>query len=180
MAADSSPQRLEVVSLVAVAPTAAPFDELYARHAERALRLAGLLCGHREQAEDTVAEAFVKVLASWRSQPIDNFWGYLRTAVVNEVRTGHRRRLVADRWRHRTHHGDRSNAAEDGVAEQQRVADALAALPERQRTAVVLRYFEDLSERQTADLMGCSVGAVKSTTSKGAARLRALLTEEES
>jgi RNA polymerase sigma factor (sigma-70 family) len=63
--------------------------------------------------------------------------------------------------------------------ERARVSAALRQLPDRQRTAVVLRYFEDLSEQETAGVMGCAVGTVKSTTARGAARLRALLAEED-
>lgn len=151
---------------------------LYDRYLDRALGLAGLLCGDRERAEDAVAEAFVRVLVRWRDGAVESFWPYLRTAVVNEVRGQHRRTEVADRyWR-------RSRlelvAAESGsVVERTYLADCLGQLPHRQRLAVVLRHLEDLSEAETARLMGCSVGTVKSNTSRGIALLRELLTEEE-
>jgi RNA polymerase sigma-70 factor (sigma-E family) len=179
MAANWDLGRLEVVATGDAGSSADALEVVYAEHAQRAMRLAGLLCGHREQAEDAVAEAFVKVLPRWQSGVVDDFWSYLRTAIVNEIRSGHRRRGVADRWRHRTHTSDRVAGPEDGVTERQRVAAALDDLPERQRTAVVLRYFEDLSERETAAVMGCGLGTVKSTTSRGVARLRVLLGEED-
>jgi RNA polymerase sigma-70 factor (sigma-E family) len=179
MAANWELGRLEVVTSDDAGSSADAFDVVYAEHAHRALRLAGLLCGHRERAEDAVAEAFVKVLPKWRAGLVEDFWSYLRTAIVNEIRSVHRRRGVADRWRHRTHSADRTSGPEDGITERRRVAAALDELPERQRTAVVLRYFEDLSERETAAVMGCGLGTVKSTTSRGVARLRELLGEED-
>ena len=155
------------------------FDSLYDRYAHRALRLAGLVSGHRERAEDAVAEAFVRVLPRWQNGAVDDFWPYLRTAVVNELRGGARRDASSRRWQRRT-----TPLLVDGVApeiavvERARVAAALDALPPRQRLAVVLRYFEDVSEVEAARLMGCSVGTVKSTTSRAAARLRELLDDE--
>ena len=107
MAANCELERLEVVTSDDASASADAFDVLYAEHAQRALRLAGLLCGHRERAEDAVAEAFVKVLPKWQAGDVEDFWAYLRSAIVNEVRSGHRRRGVADRWRHRTHSVDR-------------------------------------------------------------------------
>ena len=179
MEVDGSVEQLGVVPAVTDAREET-FDGLYGRHVDRALRLAGLLCGDRPLAEDVVADAFLKVLPKWRAHQIDDFWPYLRVAVVNELRRTYRRNDTARRWRHRTHtRGDAAGPAEE-IADRARVAAALEALTGRQRMAVVLRYFEDLTERETAELMACSIGTVKSTTAKGLARLRELLTEEDS
>lgn len=152
---------------------------LYDLYLDRALGLARLLCGNRERAEDAVAEAFVRVLVKWRGGAVENFWAYLRAAVVNQLRGQERRAEVADRYWRRSR-GERLEAAEDeSVIERNHLADSLARLPSRQRHAIVLRYLEDLSEAETARLMGCSVGTVKSNTSRGIVRLRELLTEED-
>jgi RNA polymerase sigma-70 factor (sigma-E family) len=149
------------------------FDELYGRHATPALRLAVLLVGDRVRAEDLVAEAFARVLPRWRKGEVLDFGPYLRTAVVNEFRSGLRRESRAPKL------GpvDEVEDLSDLVADRAALTDALRRLPDRQRAGIVLRYFEDLSERDTAELLGCSVGTVKSSVSRGLTRLRELLEE---
>jgi RNA polymerase sigma-70 factor (sigma-E family) len=149
------------------------FDELYGRHATPALRLAVLLVGDRARAEDLVAEAFARVLPRWRKGEVLDFGPYLRTAVVNEFRSRLRREARAPELGPVVEVEDLSELVADRAA----LADALRRLPDRQRAAIVLRYFEDLPERDTAELLGCSVGTVKSSVSRGLARLRDLLEE---
>ena len=155
------------------------FDALYDEFARRAMKLAGLLCGQRERAEDAVAEAFVRVLPRWRAGLVEEFWPYLRAVVVNELRGRARRDATAERWRRRSDPVAPVDAPDVVVVERDRVVVLLRALPERQRVAVILRFFEDLSEAQAAEVMGCSVGTVKSATSRGVARLRDALAAEE-
>ncbi len=157
----------------------ADFDALYSTFAGRAMKLAGLLCGHRERAEDAVAEAFVLVLPRWQAGVVVEFWPYLRTAVVNQLRGLARRDDTAERWRQRSQLTEPMTSTDAVVVERDHVAQLLRELPERQRLAVVLRFFEDLSEIDTAAVMGCSVGTVKSATSRGVARLREVLDTEE-
>jgi RNA polymerase sigma-70 factor (sigma-E family) len=151
------------------------FDALWERHAGRALQLAVLLCGDRSKSEDVVAEAFARVLPRWRRGAVEEFWPYLRTAVVNQVRANSRRSRSASAWRRRQPDPPASQPAEHGVAERALLGAALAGLAPMQRKALVLRYFEDLSEAEAARLLGCSVGTVKSSASRGLARLREVL-----
>jgi RNA polymerase sigma-70 factor (sigma-E family) len=161
------------------APAGEPvsFDHLWQRHSDRAMQLAGLLTGDRTHAEEVVAEAFARVLPRWRSGTVDDFWPYLRTAIVNQVRGRARRARSATLWRERQQPPSGSPSAEHEIAERAALAVALGTLPPVQRRALVLRYFEDLSEADTAMLLGCGVGTVKSSTSRGLARLRQLLTD---
>ncbi len=169
------------MTTVAVGRTTAAdeFAAVYATHHAEALRLAYLLCGDRHRAEDAVADAFVKVYRAMRRQPLTFPRAYVRRAVVNEVNSRFRRLALERRESRRRTGDDRgSRAAEDQVADADEVFTALQALPRRQRTAVVLRYYGDLSEADVASVMGCSVGTVKSSVARGLERLRALLAQE--
>jgi len=154
------------------------FAGLWDRHAARAMQLAGLLTGNALAAEDVVSEAFARVYAKWRHGGVEAFWPYLRTAIVNQVRGQARRRLSVQRWQGRQSQPSGFASPEAEVAERTALAAALDELPPAQRRALVLRYFEDLSEAETARLLGCGVGTVKSSTSRGLARLREVLAEE--
>lgn len=159
---------------------AAWVDESFVRavtdYYDDGLRLAWLLCGDRDRAEDAVAEAFAKAYRLWGRQRIENSRAYLRRAVVNETNSA-LRRLVRDRnyaaWRT----GDDRGAPghDDRLADHEAVGAALARLSPRQRTAVVLAYYEDLSQEQIAQAMGCSLGAAKSNLSRGLGNLRSFL-----
>jgi RNA polymerase sigma-70 factor (sigma-E family) len=155
------------------------FAALFAAHHAEAVRLAYLLCGDASRAEDVVADAFVKLYGRWKHGGIDNPRAYLRRTVVNETNSWFRRRAV-ERREAAKRSGDARGArgADDHVVEHAAIVEALAALPHRQRTAVVLRYFIDLSERDAAELMGVSVGTVKSSVSRALDRLRDALGEE--
>jgi RNA polymerase sigma-70 factor (sigma-E family) len=152
------------------------FADVYAAHHAEALRLAYLLCGDPQRAEDAVADAFVKVFRRWDKGGIDAPRAYIRRAVVNEVNSRFRR-LALERREAAKRSGDGRGVRDlaDDVADHDAVFRALQGLPERQRTAVVLRYYNDLSEADTAAAMGCSVGTVKSSLSRGLARLRGVL-----
>ena len=149
-------------------------------HHRELVRLAGLLTGSREEANDIVAEIFARLLRADRPFLADNPLAYLRRAVVNETTSGRRKAA------RRREIGDRiappatSSAAEDGrVDEHEHVLAALRTLPTRQRTAIVLRFYHDLTEAQTADAMGVAVGTVKSSVARGLASLRTALDEQE-
>lgn len=150
---------------------------LYTSHYAELVRLAAFLTSDRDNAEEVVQDAYVKVHSSWRRlRELDKAEAYLRTAVVNASRSRLRRRQVAQRYRPDPPRDAASaEAAALEHARREEVLDALHALPRRQREAVVLRYYGDLSEAQTAAAMGCSVGAVKSHTSRAMAALRPLL-----
>ncbi len=149
-------------------------------HAQRvaALRLAYLLTGDAGLAEDVVADAFARMYGRWRRDRIDDPRAYLRRAVVNQVRGRFRR--SATRRKHDAHtrwSEPTSGAADEGIADRDRLRRALSLLPPRQRETVVLRVVEDLSERDTAALLGVSTGTVKAHLSRGIERLRAALDE---
>jgi len=155
------------------------FDELYEAHRRRAYRLALLLCGgERAIAEDALSEAFIRVIPKWTRGHIDDFGPYLRRAVVNEVKRIFTRRGL----QRRTEPPLDLDAVtlpspEDQVVRREVVWSALQALPVKQRTAFVLRYYEALPVEEVAHAMGTSVGTAKSHLSRGRERLRALLEE---
>lgn len=151
------------------------FEEFVAARYRALVRTAYLLTGSREDAEDLVQTAFVRCVPAWGRINGDPE-PYVRTVLVRENVSRWRRR----RWREVStdqvpEHGTESSSA---GTERVTLEDALGQLPPRQRAAVVLRHVEDRSERETAALMGCSLGTVKSQTHAGLARLRVLLAEE--
>ena len=153
--------------------------ELYRRHAGDAARLAYLVTGDRALAEDIVQEAFVRLYGRFRDlRNPDAFDAYLRRTVVNLARTHFRRRKVERR--HAPPLSEEPTASEPpDLGERDELWTVLQSLPERQRTAIVLRFYEDLSEVSTAEVMGCPVGTVKSLVSRGLARLRETVPRSE-
>ncbi len=154
---------------------------LYAAHYRSLVRLAAMLLGDREAAEDVVQDSFVAMHRGWRRlEDPDKGLAYLRQAVVNRSRSSLRRRAVARR--HAPAPMPDAESAEGAAMtalEGQLVMAAVRHLPPRQREALVLRYYLDLSEAETARVMGCSRGAVKSHTSRAAAAVRAAMTSQE-
>ena len=141
------------------------FVDLYRGTYAPMVRLAHLLTAADPAAEELVQDAFLRVRSRW--DRVDNPPAYVRAAVVNACRN-HQRRRVLER-RHRTVMNDSS---QDAPGE---LRDAIAALPGRQRAAVVLRYYEDLPEAEIADLLGCSVPAVKSLLHRAIQDLRRVI-----
>lgn len=133
-------------------------------------RTAWFLTGDSELARELVQEALVKTYLAWNRVRIEGALAYARRVLVN---------LNVDRWRRR-----RSEIVadvperpveprEDEVDERDCIARMLASLPRQQRAVVVLRYVDDLPEREVARQLGISLGAVKSAASRGLAALRA-------
>lgn len=147
-------------------------SDLYVRHAPDAIRLAYLLTGEQHTAEDIVQDAFVRLFGRFRDlRNPDAFQAYLRRTIVNLSRDHFRKlrseRAVAAREGSR-HEGSPTPEFEEWHS----LHEALRSLPHRQRTALILRFAEELSERETAEAMGCSVAAVKSLVSRATGRLR--------
>lgn len=141
---------------------AAPFAAFYRAERPSAVRLAALLT-QRAAAEDVVQEAFAGLYP--RFAGLDNPAAYLRVAILNGCRQMHRRRAVElDRLPRLTTPGTFD-------PELPAMADAVAALPYRQRAVLVLRYWLDLSEDEIADALGCRPGTVKSLSSRALERL---------
>jgi RNA polymerase sigma-70 factor (sigma-E family) len=163
------------VSQIASAESA-KLDELYRRHAGGAVRLAYLLLQDPALAEDIVQDAFVKVAGRLiHIRDPGAFDAYLRRTVVNLSRSYVRRRMVERAFLKRE-----TATAERGTAhmptssfeDREVLWRALGRLPERQRVAIVLRFYEDLTEVQVADILRCRPGTVKSRVSRGLEALR--------
>jgi len=156
----------------------ASFVTVFNDHHRRAVRLAYLLTDDADQAEDIVAEAFAKVYVRWSKGEVRDIGSYLRRAVVNEANSKLRRRYLERAVAGRRSGDDRGvRTIDEGAADHDQVWRAIQRLPDRQRQAVVLRYYEDLPEAETAEVLGCSVGTVKSQVSRGLARLQELLAD---
>jgi RNA polymerase sigma-70 factor (sigma-E family) len=152
------------------------FATVFNAHHRQAVRLAYLLTSDPHQAEDVAAEAFAKVYARWKKGEVRDVGAYLRRAVANEANSKLRRRYLERRESQRRTGDDRGvRLVDDRAAERDQVWQAIQRLPDRQRQAVVLRYYEDLSEAETAEILGCSVGTVKSQVSRGLTRLQDLI-----
>ncbi len=150
--------------------------DLYVRNAGGALRLAYLLTGDASEAEDLVQDAFVRLagrLLHFRDP--GGFDAYLRRTIVNLARSHFRRRAIERRFIERQTEAPPLDAPD--LSDREAMRRALMALPVRQRTAIVLRYFEDLSEADTAGLMRCRPAAVKSLVSRAMSSLRKTLGE---
>ena len=137
------------------------------------LRTAYLLTGSRADAEDLLQTALAKTYLAWdRIREREAVDGYVRRVLVNTQTSRWRRRRVDEYpTAELPERGSGRDAAED-LALHDALWTALAGLPKRQRATVVLRYYEDLSETETAHVLGVSVGTVKSTTSRALAKLR--------
>jgi RNA polymerase sigma-70 factor (ECF subfamily) len=152
-----------------------PFAELFANHYAPALRLAALLEGDPTRAEDAVSDAFARVYARLRRGGVEDVTPYLRTAVVNAVRGGWRKRQVERRHERAFDAAATGGEFEASVVERDAVWAALRRLPAGQRRVVVLRYYEDISEAEVARLLRVNVGTVKSQAAKGLAALQTML-----
>ena len=156
------------------------FATVFNHHHRQAVRLAYLLVSDADQAEDIVAEAFTKVYVRWKKGDVRDIGAYVRRAVANEANSKLRRRYLERREASRQSGDDRGvRRIDDGAADRDEVWQAIQRLPTRQRQAVVLRYYEDLSEAETAEILGCSVGNVKSQVSRGLSRMQELLGRSE-
>ncbi len=147
-------------------------------------RTAYLLCGDWHLADDLVQETFVQAFRHWRRvQRADNQNAYVRRILVNEFNRHWQRYSglpeSADPGRLETAVPDVPDVC-DGVVNRAELLRALLTLPARQRATVVLRYLEGLSERETAEVMHCSEGTVKSQTARALSALEGCLTHKES
>lgn len=156
-------------------PHVAEVENFLAERGQRLLRTAIVLAGSRDAGEDLLQAALERLFRNWRKIRGDPE-GYLRRTLAHLATDGWRRR---GRWRSNLgllRAADTGYQPDDtsNVDLRDQLVRILVQLPTRQRTAVVLRYWEELSEAETAEVMGCSVGAVKSATSRGLHRLREL------
>ncbi|HWG12471.1 MAG TPA: SigE family RNA polymerase sigma factor [Streptosporangiaceae bacterium] len=156
------------------------FREFASERASPLHRSAYLLCGDWHLAHDLVQETLVKVYQHWpRVRQAENPDAYVRRMLLNEIR---------GRWRRRDQvvpvaafpAEPTIPDATDDIARRDRLRQALLTLPLQQRATVVLRYFEGLTQRETAAALGCSEGTVKSQSSRALSTLRTFLDRTES
>jgi RNA polymerase sigma-70 factor (sigma-E family) len=155
--------------------------ELYSLHYHRLVRLAALLVRDVPTAEDVVQDSFVAMHDGWqRLRDADSALAYLRQAVLNRSRSVLRHRAVAEKYPQKPS-PDMPSAEHGALVQLERsaVIATLRKLPGRQREAIVLRYYADLSEAEIAAAMGISCGAVKSHTARAMAALRADLEQHD-
>ena len=134
------------------------------------LKFGYALTGDQDAASDLVQEALVRTGARWsRLVHGEDPEGYVRRVMIN---------TNVSWWRQRRRERPTASPPDSGYEAQYRdygLWRALSSLPARQRAVLVLRYYEDLSEAQTADLLGCSIGTVKSQSAKAMAKLRVIM-----
>jgi RNA polymerase sigma-70 factor (sigma-E family) len=150
---------------------------IYSEHYRSLVRLAAFLVRDNATAEEVVQDSFVAMHGAWRRlRDTDKALSYLRQSVVNRSRSVLRHRMVVDKNTPKPP-PDMPSAEHGAIIQLERsaVVSALRGLPERQREALVLRYYGDLSEAQIASVMGISRGAVKSHTARAMAALRTVL-----
>jgi RNA polymerase sigma-70 factor (sigma-E family) len=143
------------------------FDAFVIARRAALLRTAYLLTGSHEDAEDLVQVALLKAVPKW-SRISDHPEPYVRKILARESVTRHRRR----RWRELATGDLPETAVDSDPVEREALRRALLGLAPRQRAVIVLRYYEDLTERETAEILGISVGTVKSQARDALARLR--------
>ncbi len=150
-------------------PTAEPdgFEELYRANYRKLVQLAYLLTQSAETADDLVQDVFARVLPRW--QRLDDPVPYLRRSVVNAANSW-RRRLRLERLRS-AHVEESANLHADELF------DVLAELPSRQRSAVVLRFYEGMSDAEVAAVLGCRPGTVASLVHRAFERMRQAMGE---
>jgi RNA polymerase sigma-70 factor (sigma-E family) len=185
---DAGPARPTIVTETLVAApaldsVAAEWDadravtSIYSEHYRSLVRLAALLVRDVATAEEVVQDSFVAMHGAWRRlRDSDKALSYLRQSVVNRSRSVLRHRVVVDRNAPKPA-PDMPSAEQGAISllERSAVINALRTLPPRQREALVLKYYADLSEAQIATAMGISRGAVKSHTARAMTSLRAVL-----
>ena len=149
---------------------------LYGTHYHSLVRLAALLTGNVATAEEAVQDSFAALHTSWpRLRDPGKALSYLRQSVVHRTRSAPRHRAVASRNAPQPPRAPSTGQGAVASLERCEVVSALGRLPVRQREALVLRYYCDLTEAQIASAMGISKGAVKSHTARGMSSLRTIL-----
>jgi RNA polymerase sigma-70 factor (sigma-E family) len=156
------------------------FRDFVAGRSPALLRTAWMLTGDAQLAEDLLQTALARTWPHWSRIEAGHPEAYVRRVMVRTYGSWWRRAWrgetpVAEPPEPSTQAADAYRAVDDRAA----LAAALARLPRRQRQVVVLRYYDDLSERDVAAMLGCSAGTVKSQAAKGLAKLRAALTDDE-
>lgn len=155
-----------------------PLREAYEIHYASLLRLCLLLTGGREGARDLAQDVFVRVAPRISLIDPERVGAYLRRTAINLWKNSIRR-LAVDR-RLRARYSEAPREAEHAMLEEHAsLWLAILRLPSRQRACLFFRYYEDLPEKKVAEILGCSIGTVKSSTSRALTRLRKELSDED-
>ena len=156
-------------------PGVGPLAELYGEHSARAYRLAYLLTGDHQLAEDLVQDAFVKVIGRFADLRSRNaFDVYLRKTIVTLSYGTFRRRRTERAYLARERGlAERTSDVLPDVEGKDELWTQMQRIAPRQRAALVLRYYEDLSEHQAAEVLGCSLRTIKSLVARGIQAMRA-------
>ncbi|MFC6080102.1 SigE family RNA polymerase sigma factor [Sphaerisporangium aureirubrum] len=149
------------------------FREFVDAHQRSLMRTAYLLTGDAHLAEDLLQSVLLKVLGRW--QRLDSPEAYVRRALVNQHISWRRRRGAGEVPS--AEPPDRAYSSEESAVDRIVLRQALMRLTPKQRAVIVLRYFEDRTERETAEMLGCALGTVKSQVHYALGRLRALAPE---
>jgi RNA polymerase sigma-70 factor (sigma-E family) len=161
---------------VTIAPERHTLRVVFEAHYQGLVRFCTLVSGDAHSAEDLAQEAFVRVAERIERVDADKVGAYLRRTALN-VWKNRLRRLMVER-RARTRRPEQS--VEPSTPEDRDLLwTAVRRLPPGQRACLALRFYEDLSEREIAEVLGCSIGTVKSQTSRALARLRKELSDED-
>jgi RNA polymerase sigma-70 factor (sigma-E family) len=152
----------------------------FARERQQQLyRTAYLLCGNRERAQDLVQSTLVSLLRSWaRVRDAENPGAYAKSALIHTFLAERRKLRREAEIRALVYPHDSTAGAHDPASQAELrvlILEALRTLPPKPRAMVILRYWEDLSIEETAAVMGCSTGNVKSQCSRSLEKLRARL-----
>lgn len=161
------------------------FEAFVERHVDELLRTASVITWDDDAAEDLVQECLLRVTRHWtKVRKMELPFAYARRVLVNLALDDGRRRSRRRAELEPAEAGDgrvittrepadlRAEAAFDALGDRAELLEAFGALSQQQRTVLMLRYFHDLSESQVARILGCSTGTVKSSASRGLARLR--------
>ncbi len=151
--------------------TAALLDEIYSAHFTRWTRLAYLIVGRADVAEELVQDSIMRCLP--RLSSLDNPFGYLRTTVVNAAKRWWGRQVLEQRSLERVAASENRGPEPGSASDMLRL---LSDLPPRQRAIVALRFYEDMSEREVAETLGIPVGTVKSSLHRALHALRSGVT----
>lgn len=167
----------EPVGQLAVAAGGERWDHLYAALYAPMVRLAGLLVCDYQLGEEIAQDAFARLVEA--SDSVTDPTAYLRATVANLCRSRIRRAIIARRRKPGSDRGQPGDTVGDVVAASVSVRNALRLLPRRQREAVVLRFYADLSEAEMTSVMGISAGSVKTHLHRAISALSSQLEETE-
>jgi RNA polymerase sigma-70 factor (sigma-E family) len=162
------------------------FDRFAAQVTDQLLRTAFLMTWNLEDSEDLVQEALIRVARRWdRVREMEYPSAYARRILVNLVIDGTKKRVrrnteLEEHTEDLANLGDLHAASQFGAIDSfSEFGNAMAKITRRQRAVIVLRYWEDMSEADIALLLGCSVGNVKSSASRGLSHLRRILVDHQ-